>query len=123
MELAEPEAHLLRSSDISLENDIAAIHQQRDPCHIGSRIRAEPEDGLSRFEWGRLRAHGNRTEHVLPDLLISVPALVHFGQDRAKGDGIDPNVLRGIFEGCGFRQAYDSMFTGDVGASPAPWPP
>src|SRR5260370_28618915 len=107
MELAEPEALLLRSSDVSpppfLWNDIAAIHRQRHPRHIGSRIRAEPEDGLSRFAWIGHPSHGDHARHPLSDLLIGVPALVHLGEDRAKGDGIDANALRGVFEGGGFR--------------------
>src|SRR5260370_12584921 len=101
---------------LSLWNDVAAMNRQRHTRHIGGRIGAEPENGLSYFVWIGQSPQRYSSGHALPGLLIGDPAFVHRGQGRTGGNGIDANVLPGIFEGGRFRQADDAMFTGDVGS-------
>src|SRR5260370_7710453 len=101
---------------LSLWNDVAAINRQRHTRHVGGRIGGEPENGVRYLVWIGQSPQRYASGHALPGLLIGDPAFVHRGQGRTGGNGIDANVLPGIFEGGRFRQADDAMFTGDVGS-------
>src|SRR5216683_3758639 len=106
----------IRFEDTALWNDIPTINWQGHTRYIGCRIGAEPEDGFSRFCWIGHAPQRYAARDALPDLLIRDPSFVHRGAGRARGNGIDANVLPAVFERCSLRQADDPVFTGNVGS-------
>src|SRR5258708_14167915 len=106
----------IRFEDTALWNDIPTINRQGHTRYIGCRIGAEPEDGFSHFCRIGHAPQRYPTRDALPDLLIRDPSFVHPGAGRARGNGIDANVLPAVFERCSLRQADDPVFTGNVGS-------